>query len=117
MTEPALPLRERKKRLTRQHISDIATRLFVLRGFDTVTVAEIADAAAVSKMTVFNYFPRKEDLFFDRGPEAVAVLTATIRERATDETPIGALRRVLSRLAEQGHPLGGVGDRFAISGE
>ena len=114
MTEPALPLRERKKRLTRQHISDVATSLFALRGFDAVTVAEIADAAGVSKMTVFNYFPRKEDLFFDRGPEAVALLSATVRERAADETPIAALRRVLSRLAEQGHPLGGVGDGFAM---
>ncbi|HEX4224876.1 MAG TPA: TetR/AcrR family transcriptional regulator, partial [Pseudonocardiaceae bacterium] len=50
-----LGLRERKKRETRQRISNVATSLFMARGFDNVTVAEIAEAANVSKMTVFNY--------------------------------------------------------------
>ena len=58
-------LRERKKAETRQAISDVATRLFEARGFEPVTVAEIAAAANVSAKTVFNYFPAKEDLFFD----------------------------------------------------
>jgi AcrR family transcriptional regulator len=58
-------LRERKKAETRQTISDVATRLFEARGFEPVTVAEIAAAANVSAKTVFNYFPAKEDLFFD----------------------------------------------------
>jgi AcrR family transcriptional regulator len=57
--------RERKKQLTRQAISDVATRLFLERGFDAVTVAEIAAAADVAVQTVFNHFPAKEDLFFD----------------------------------------------------
>lgn len=61
-----LGLRERKKRLTRQRISGEATALFLERGFDEVAVAEVARAAGVSTMTVFNYFPRKEDLFLDR---------------------------------------------------
>ena len=56
-------LRERKKLATRRAISDIATGLFMERGFDNVTVAEVAEVANVAKMTVFNYFPRKEDLF------------------------------------------------------
>ena len=58
-------LRERKKQATRDSISAIATRLFIERGFDRVTIAEVAAAAEVSKMTVTNYFPRKEDLVFD----------------------------------------------------
>ncbi|MDA0161456.1 TetR family transcriptional regulator [Solirubrobacter ginsenosidimutans] len=58
-------LRERKKAATRAAISDVATRLFEARGFEAVTVADIAAAADVSKKTVFNYFPAKEDLFFD----------------------------------------------------
>ncbi|MBP2048736.1 AcrR family transcriptional regulator [Streptomyces griseochromogenes] len=66
-----LSLRERKKRQTRQRISDVATVRFVERGFDKVTVTEVARAAGVSAMTVFNYFPRKQDLFLDRIPEAV----------------------------------------------
>lgn len=55
--------------MTRQTISDAATRLFFERGFDNVTIDEIADAADVSRMTVFNHFPRKEDMFFDREQE------------------------------------------------
>ncbi|CAL9313807.1 TetR/AcrR family transcriptional regulator [Streptomyces sp. SudanB182_2057] len=108
-----LSLRERKKRETRQRISDIATGLIGERGFDAVTVAEIARAAGVSPMTVFNYFPRKEDLFLDRIPEAAALFAAAVRDRAPDEPPLTALRRLALQLLEERHPLGGVGDTFA----
>src|ERR1700722_8949182 len=59
-------LRERKKRLLRQQLTDTATQLFVERGFDAVRVAEIAEACGVSEKTVFNYFPTKESLILDR---------------------------------------------------
>ena len=72
-------LRERKKRATHQAISNVATGLFLERGFDEVTVAEIAEAANVAKMTVFNYFPRKEDLFFDREEEGRVLLRVLSR--------------------------------------
>ncbi|MFF3919373.1 TetR/AcrR family transcriptional regulator [Streptomyces sp. NPDC001852] len=107
-----LPLRERKKRATRQRISDIATGLFVDRGFDAVPVAEVARAAGVSAMTVFNYFPRKEDLFLDRIPQAVELVAVAVRERRPDETPLAALHRLAIRLLEERHPLSGVGERF-----
>ena len=58
--------RSRKRLVTREGISVAATRLFLERGFDNVTVDEIAAAADVGRMTVFNHFPRKEDMFFDR---------------------------------------------------
>ena len=58
--------RSRKRLAMRQGISNTATRLFFERGFDQVTVDEIAAAADVGRMTVFNHFPRKEDMFFDR---------------------------------------------------
>ncbi|WP_405940920.1 TetR/AcrR family transcriptional regulator [Streptomyces sp. NBC_00207] len=107
-----LSLRELKKRETRQRISDEATMLFVARGFDHVTVAEVAKAANVSTMTVFNHFPRKEDLFLDRIPEAVELFTAAVRDRAEGRSQLGALRLLLLRLLDERHPLAGVGDTF-----
>ena len=71
-------LRESKKLHTRQQIADEAMRLFVTRGFDHVTVAEVAAAAGVSEKTVFNYFPTKEDLFFDEVPKREAALVEAI---------------------------------------
>lgn len=80
-------LRERKKRRTRQHLSDVATGLFVERGFDAVTIAEIAQAADVSVNTVYNYFPAKEDLFLDRGSGIVDRLSRYVRGREAGSPP------------------------------
>src|SRR6266480_5376926 len=87
-------LREAKKLETRREIADAAMRLFVQRGFDHVTVSEVAAAARVSEKTVFNYFPTKEDLFFDELPERQAAVIAAIRNRATGESVVAALRRL-----------------------
>jgi AcrR family transcriptional regulator len=90
-------LRERKKQRTRQAIAEAALRLFIERGFEQVTVAEVAAAAEVAEKTVFNYFPTKEDLFF---AEAAAMdnrlIVDAIRERAPGESPLDALRRLLT---------------------
>ncbi len=90
-------LRDLKKQQTRTAIADTALRLFMKRGFDHVTVAEVADAAGVSEKTVFNYFPSKEDLFFDEVDEREAALVAAIRDRRPGESILAALRR--SQLA------------------
>ena len=87
-------LRESKKLRTRQEIADQAMRLFAARGFDHVTVAEIAAAADVSEKTVFNYFPTKEDLFFDEVPKREAALLDAIGSRASGESILSALRRL-----------------------
>ncbi len=86
-------LRERKKQQTRKAISDTATDLFARRGFDHVTVAEVADAAGVSQKTVFNYFGSKEDLLFDEVPEFEASLVEAVRNRKPGETVLTALHR------------------------
>ncbi|MCK7625750.1 TetR/AcrR family transcriptional regulator [Streptomyces sp. RS10V-4] len=88
-------LRERKKRQTRQYISDVATGLFLERGFDAVTIAEIAQAADVSVNTVYNYFPAKEDLFFDRSKGMVDRLSRFVRARAEGESAAAAVLREL----------------------
>jgi AcrR family transcriptional regulator len=69
-------------------------RLFVTRGFHHVTVAEIAAEAGVSEKTVFNYFPSKEDLFFDEVPDRLQELAVAIRERPEGESVLRALRRM-----------------------
>ena len=74
-------LRERKKRQTRETIAQAAMGLFLARGFDEVTVADVAGAADVSEKTVFNYFPAKEDLVLHGGEERRAVLIEAIRAR------------------------------------
>ena len=92
---PGEGLRERKKRHTRQQISDVATALFVVRGFDHVKVAEIAAVVGVSEKTVYNYFPTKESLVFDRADEGIARLAVALRERDANESPAKAVLRAL----------------------
>jgi len=87
-------LRETKKLATRQQLADVAMRLFVQRGFDRVTVAEVAAEAGVSEKTVFNYFPTKEDLFFDEIPERARALSEAIRSRPAGESILTTLRRL-----------------------
>jgi AcrR family transcriptional regulator len=86
-------LRERKKEQTRQLIADTAHRLFADRGFDAVTVAQIARAANVSEVTVFNYFPTKEDLFFGGTQFFEEKLLDAVRTRAPGESVLEAFRR------------------------
>ena len=91
-------LRERKKEQTRQAISEAAWRLFAERGFDAVTVAEIARAADVSGGTVFNYFPAKEDLFYGQMESFETALVDAVRDRPAGESALAAFRRfVLDR--------------------
>ncbi|MFG1751940.1 TetR/AcrR family transcriptional regulator [Streptosporangium sandarakinum] len=94
-------LRELKKQQTRQSISDTATRLFIEHGFEKVTIAEIAAAAQVAKMTVTNYFPRKEDLALDTHETFIASLARTVAARAEGESALAALRREFLAAAER----------------
>lgn len=103
MSEPTTR-RTRKRLATRQAISNVATRLFWQRGFDAVTVDEIAEAADVGRMTVFNHFPRKEDLFFDREAEGREVLRTALRSREAGVAPIEALRSLAHRLVADRAP-------------
>ncbi|WP_328689989.1 TetR/AcrR family transcriptional regulator [Streptomyces caniferus] len=97
-------LRERKKRQTRQYISDVATGMFMERGFDEVTIAEVARAADVSVNTVYNYFPAKEDLFFDRSKGVLDRLSRFVRGRPAGESAAVAVLRELREEVEAVSP-------------
>ncbi|GGR80389.1 TetR family transcriptional regulator [Streptomyces aureoverticillatus] len=107
-------LRESKKQETRQLISDCATRLFIERGFERTTIAEIAAAARVAKKTVTNYFPRKEDLALDHHEAFTEGLARAVAERGPDEEPLAALGRTFrAALLEHNPVVGFTGTAFA----
>jgi AcrR family transcriptional regulator len=88
-------LRERKKQQTRRTIAEAAKRLFLERGFEQVSVAEVARAADVSEQTVFNYFPTKEDLVFERMDTFEHALLTAVRERPEGEAALRAFVRFI----------------------
>jgi AcrR family transcriptional regulator len=93
-------LRERKKRQTRQVIASAAMRLFTERGFDAVTIPQIADAAGVAEKTVYNYFPRKTGLFFDEAGDILAELLHAVRARQCGQSALDAVQGFLAGRAE-----------------
>jgi AcrR family transcriptional regulator len=88
-------LRERKKQQTRRLLERTARRLFAQRGFEQVSVAEIARAADVSEATVYNYFPTKEDLVYGRMESFEADLLQAVRDRPTGEPVLAAFGRFI----------------------
>lgn len=104
---PVIGLRERKKRQTYERVSEVAIRLFLEKGFDAVSVADVAAAAEISKPTLFRYFPAKEDLVLyriaDHEGEAARVV-------AGEAHPIAALRRHFLEGVEKGDPVTGLSD-------
>lgn len=101
-------LRERKKLETAKRIVRTAIALFVERGFDNVSVQEIADAAEVSKMTVFNYFGTKEDLVFRPMEEHFSDAVRAVRERKAGESAVDAVRRQFLEMAGARDPAVGL---------
>ncbi|MEU7022511.1 TetR family transcriptional regulator [Streptomyces sp. NPDC046203] len=104
-------LRERKKERTRQTLSEVAIALFLEKGFDAVSVAEVAAAAEVSKPTLFRYFPAKEDLvlhrFADHEGEPARVVAAA---REAGVPPLAALRDHVLAGLERRDPVTGLND-------
>lgn len=92
-------LRERKKERTRRDLTDAATRLFAERGFDAVTIEEIAEAADVSPRTFYRYFAAKEDLVFGDLDETLERVRQAFSERSPDEPVLRSLRALLVQQA------------------
>ncbi|MEU7046126.1 helix-turn-helix domain-containing protein [Streptomyces varsoviensis] len=84
--------RERKKAQTRKALADAALRLFSERGYDHVTVAEVAEAADVSVTTLFKHFPSKESLVLDLDADQERILVSAVRDRPAGQTVLAALR-------------------------
>lgn len=96
---------------TRARILEASSPLFLEHGFDAVTVAQIAKEAGVSSVTVFNHFPRKEDMFLDRAFDADELLRAAVRDRAPGRDVLDALEELCARLADERHVLSGLDPR------
>jgi len=107
----ATGLRERKRQRMYKAVSEVAVRLFLERGFDAVSVAEVAAAAEISKPTLFRYFPTKEDLVLhriaDHEGEAARVVAAA---RGEGIAPLAALRRHFLDGLAAGDPVTGLND-------
>ena len=97
-------LRDSKKAATRLMISNVATELFVERGFENVSVDEIALAAGVSRKTVFNYFPRKEDMVFDREDESRELVRQALATRG-EQSPVAVFQALMRALVDEQHPM------------
>ncbi|MFC4947442.1 TetR/AcrR family transcriptional regulator [Pseudonocardia sp. GCM10023141] len=103
-------LRERKKERTRQSIADAAIAMFLARGFDAVSTADVAAAVEVSKPTLFRYFPTKEDLVVHRFADHLDEPARVVRERAAGETPLAALLRHFRAGLDAHDPVTGLCD-------
>jgi len=114
MEAPPEGLRERKKRATRDAIAVAARRLFAQRGFDDVTVGEVAVAADVSEKTVFNHFATKEDLAFAGREEGIAQFVAAITQRPPG-TPVLEVFRALTHTVLDVFVAGGDEDLLAVA--
>ncbi len=93
---------------TRAKIATTASALFLERGFDAVTVTEVARAAGVSAVTVFKHFPRKEDLFLDRSDDVENLLRAAVADQHDAASVVDALQASLDVLVEVRHPVTGL---------
>ncbi|UQU63066.1 TetR/AcrR family transcriptional regulator [Couchioplanes caeruleus] len=109
MTEPA-GLRARKKERTRDAIADAAISLFLARGFDQVSVSDIAATAEVSKPTLFRYFATKEDLVLHRFADHNGEAAGVVRDRPPDTAPLTALHRHFRDGLDRFEPVTGLND-------
>jgi AcrR family transcriptional regulator len=95
MSDPAEGLRERNRKRTMAGLEETALRLFAERGYECVTIDDIAAEAEVSRRTFFRYFPTKEDVLFGNGTRDLERLREAMAEQPAGETPLTALRRAL----------------------
>ncbi|MEE1820946.1 TetR family transcriptional regulator [Streptomyces sp. BE20] len=109
MNEPT-GLRARKKARTRDAIADASISLFLERGFDRVSVSDIAAAVEISKPTLFRYFPAKEDLVLHRFADHQGEAARVVRDRGSGIEPVPALHRHFRAGLDRFDPVTGLND-------
>jgi AcrR family transcriptional regulator len=107
-------LRERKKQRMYRTISETAISLFLQRGFDQVSVADVAAAAEVSKPTLFRYFPAKEDLVLHRFADHEDEAGRVVRGRPAEQSPLAALHQHFLAGLERCDPITGLSDEAGV---
>lgn len=107
-------LRERKKQRMYRTISETAISLFLERGFDRVSVADVAAAAEVSKPTLFRYFPTKEDLVLHRFADHEDEAARVVRDRPAEGSPLTALHQHFLAGLERRDPITGLNDEAGV---
>jgi len=110
----AVGLRERKRLRMYREVSEIAIALFLERGFDTVSVAEVAAAAEISKPTLFRYFPTKEDLVLHRFADHETEPARIVAARGEGTSPVAALRARFLDGLDRRDPVTGLNDHPAV---
>jgi AcrR family transcriptional regulator len=113
MIEPA-GLRARKKARTHDVIAEVAIALFLARGFDQVSVTDIAAAAEVSKPTLFRYFATKEDLVLHRFADHQGEAARVVRDRPPGVAPVTALHRHFRAGLDRHDPVTGLNDHPGV---
>ncbi|AWS42815.1 TetR/AcrR family transcriptional regulator [Streptosporangium sp. 'caverna'] len=109
-------LRERKRQQVHEAISTAAISLFLERGFDQVSVAEVAASAGISKPTLFKYFATKEDLVLHRISDHQGEAARVVRRREPGEAPLAALHRHFLAGLERHEPVTGLNDHPVVLG-
>ncbi|MEU6036990.1 helix-turn-helix domain-containing protein [Actinomadura sp. NPDC047616] len=111
MDDGTVGLRERKKRRTRKKIADTAIGLFLEHGYEPVSLAQIAEAAEVSRRALFAYFPSKEDLVLERVADHESEHAQVVRGRPPEVPPLAALRDHFLDGLDRRDPVTGLCDR------
>lgn len=107
-------LREHNRQRTYWAISNAAIALFLEKGFDQVSVAEVAAAAGISKPTLFRYFPAKEDLVLHRFADHQDEAAAVVAGRPSGQSPLEALRLHFLDALRRRDPVSGLSEEKEV---
>ena len=95
---PRVPLIERKQRQARERIVAAAEELFFARGFDDVSVSDIAERAEVGRTTFFRHFSDKQEVVFAKEQQLLEMITAAAQ--TDDFVPVNGMTEAIQQLRQ-----------------